>query len=72
MARYLIVIEQGMSSWGAHVPDLPGCIAVGESRAEVGRLIHEAVAFHVEGMKAQGLPVPPPTSEPDVAEITSA
>jgi len=72
MARYLIVVEQGVSSWGAHVPDLPGCIAVGESRAEVVRLIHEAVAFHVEGMKEQGLPVPSPTCEPEVVEITSA
>jgi predicted RNase H-like HicB family nuclease len=72
MARYLIVIEQGMRSWGAHVPDLQGCIAVGESRAEVVRLIHEAVAFPVEGMKAQGLPVPPPTYEPEVVEITTA
>ena len=72
MARYLIVIEQGTSSWGAHVPDLPGCIAVGESRAEVVRLIHEAVAFHVEGMRAQGRPVPPPTYEPEVVENTTA
>ncbi len=72
MARYLTVIEQGESSWGAHVPDLPGCIAVGESREDVVRLIHEAVAFHIEGIKERGLPVPSPTSEPEVVEVTTA
>ena len=72
IARYLIVLEQGEGSWGAHVPDLPGCIAVGESREEVVRLIHEAVAFHIEGMKERGLPVPPPNCEPEIVEVTTA
>ena len=52
--QYLVVIEQGPSSFGAYVPDLPGCVAVGESRAEVTQLIHEAIEFHVEGMKEGG------------------
>ena len=46
--QYLVVIEQGPSSFGAYVPDLPGCVATGETREEVTRLIHEAVAFHLE------------------------
>lgn len=56
--RYLVVIEQGPTSFGAYVPDLPGCIAVAETRAEVKQLIHEAIEFHVEGMKEDGLVVP--------------
>lgn len=47
MRRYMVVVERGESSWGAHVPDLPGCIAVGESRPEVLRLIREAIEFGV-------------------------
>ena len=52
--KYMVVIEQGPESWGAHVPDLPGCVAVGKSRAEVVRLIREAIEFHIEGLKADG------------------
>ena len=45
MTRYMVVVERGATSWGAHVPDLPGCVAVGETRAEVLRLIREAIEF---------------------------
>lgn len=48
--QYLVVIEKGPTSFGAYVPDLPGCVAVGETRAEVTQLIHEAIEFHVEGL----------------------
>ncbi len=61
--KYLVVIEKGESSYGAYVPDLPGCIAVGETRLEVSRLIHESIEFHVEGLLEHGQPVPP-TIEP--------
>jgi predicted RNase H-like HicB family nuclease len=44
------------------VPDLPGCVAVGESREEVEALIHEAIEFHIEGLRADGQPIPEPTS----------
>jgi predicted RNase H-like HicB family nuclease len=71
MTRYMIVIERGESSWGAHVPDLPGCIAVAASREEVIRLIDEAVSFHIEGMRERGLTVPRPTSEPHVVDVTT-
>ena len=49
--RYLVIIEKGRSSWGAHVPDLPGCIAVGATRDEAFHLIREAIALHVEDLK---------------------
>ena len=49
--QYLVIIEKGESSWGAHVPDLPGCIAVAETRHEVRALIKDAIAFHLEGLR---------------------
>ena len=51
--RYLVVVEKGPSSYGAYVPDLPGCVAAGESREEVLSLIREAIALHLEGLKEQ-------------------
>ncbi|MFQ5913752.1 MAG: type II toxin-antitoxin system HicB family antitoxin [Nitrospinota bacterium] len=70
--RYMVVIERGETSWGAHVPDLPGCIAVGETRDEALRLIREAIEFHIEGLRQEGLPVPPPSSEGEFVEIGAA
>lgn len=67
--RYMVVIERGETSWGAHVPDLPGCVAVGETRDEVRRLIREAVALHIEGLRQDGLPVPAPSSEGEFVEV---
>ncbi len=68
--QYLVVIEQGPSSFGAYVPDLPGCVAVGESRPEVTRLIHEAIQFHIEGMKEDGQPIPQPHSTSELVEAS--
>ena len=48
--KYMVVVEQGPTSWGAYVPDLLGCIAAGESRDEVVELIQEAIEFHLEGL----------------------
>lgn len=67
--RYMVVLEQGLSSWGAYVPDLPGCIAAGESEQEALQLIHEAVEFHLEGLKDEGLGVPPPQSTSRYVEV---
>ena len=67
--QYLVVIEKGASSFGAYVPDLPGCVAVGETRAEVTKLIHEAIEFHVEGLKEDGLPIPEPHSTSEFVEV---
>ncbi|MBM4258918.1 MAG: type II toxin-antitoxin system HicB family antitoxin [Deltaproteobacteria bacterium] len=61
--RYLVIIEKGESSWGAHVPDLPGCIAVAKTRKDVRVLIKEAIDFHLEGLRAQGDLIPLPSSE---------
>jgi predicted RNase H-like HicB family nuclease len=60
--KYVVVIEKGPTSYGAYVPDLPGCVAVGESIDEVERLIQEAIEFHLDGMREDGIDVPPPTS----------
>jgi len=70
--RYMVVVERGETSWGAHVPDLPGCVAVGETREEVLRLIREAIEFHIEGLRRDGLPVPPPSSEGEFVEVGAA
>ena len=69
---YTVIFEQGPTSWGAYVPDLPGVIAVGESREDVGRLIQQAIEFHLEGMREEGLPIPLPASFAGVVEINSA
>ncbi len=70
--RYLVVVEEGPKSFGAYVPDLPGCIAAGESRTEVLTLIREAIEFHLEGLKEDGHPAPPPSSSSEVVEVGAA
>jgi predicted RNase H-like HicB family nuclease len=70
--RYLVVIEQAEGGFGAHVPDLPGCIAVGDTEAEVRQLIREAIEFHIEGMRENGEPVPLPSSRAELVDIDAA
>lgn len=60
--RYAVIIERGETSYGAYVPDLPGCIAVGKPREEAEGLIREAIEFHLEGMAEDGDPIPEPTT----------
>jgi predicted RNase H-like HicB family nuclease len=67
--KYAVLIEKGDSSYGASVPDLPGCIAVGKSLEEAQRLIREAIAFHLEGLRAEGLPIPEPTTRCEYVEL---
>lgn len=67
--RYAIVIEKAPSNYAAYVPDLPGCIATGATIAEAEGLIREAIEFHVEGLKADGLPVPPPSSHVEYVDV---
>ena len=69
--KYAVVIEKGQDSYGAHVPDLPGCVAAGESREEVIRLIREAIEFHIEGLREGGQPVPPPSSSVEFIEVAA-
>jgi predicted RNase H-like HicB family nuclease len=52
--KYAVIIERGPNSFGAHAPDLPGCVAAGETREEVITLIKEAIEFHIEGLKEKG------------------
>jgi predicted RNase H-like HicB family nuclease len=64
MIRYAIIIEKADDGgYGAYVPDLPGCIGMGATKEEVMENIAEAIRFHLEGMKAEGIPIPPPNSE---------
>ncbi len=70
--RYLVVIEKGKSSWGAHVPDLPGCVAVAKTREEVRKLIKEAINFHLEDLREHGEPIPTPSSESEFIETDAA
>ena len=67
--QYLVVIEQGPTSYGAYVPDLPGCAAVAESREEVEGLIRDAIEFHIEGLRIGGQPVPEAGSTSQVVSI---
>lgn len=66
---YMVIIEEGENSFGAHVPDLPGCVAVAQTREEVLALIREAVAFHLEGLREDGLPLPPARSRPEMVHV---
>jgi predicted RNase H-like HicB family nuclease len=70
--RYMVVIERGETSWGAHVPDLPGCVAVGETREEVRRLIREAIKLHIDGLNSDGMPVPVPSSAGEFRDRAAA
>jgi predicted RNase H-like HicB family nuclease len=70
--QYTVIIEQGESSWGAYVPDLPGCVATGETREVVQRLLREAIDFHIEGLREQGETVAEPHSFSELVEIDAA
>ena len=70
--RYAIVIERGDTSYGAYVPDLPGCVAVGETREEAVKLIHEAIEAHLEMLREEGEPLPESRSTGDYAEVVLA
>jgi predicted RNase H-like HicB family nuclease len=70
--KYMVVIEKGESSYGAHVPDLPGCMAVGKTREEVLNLIKEAIELHVESLRESGERIPPPSSVGEYIEVKAA
>jgi predicted RNase H-like HicB family nuclease len=69
--RYAIVIEEGDNNYSAYVPDLPGCVSTGDTLEEVKAEIAEAIAFHLEGLRKDGLPIPPPTSRADYVDIAA-
>jgi predicted RNase H-like HicB family nuclease len=66
--RYAIIIEKAEGNYSAYVPDLPGCVAAGDTVEAVEQEIREAIRFHIDGLKADGLPVPKPTSIADYVE----
>jgi predicted RNase H-like HicB family nuclease len=66
--RFAIVIEQAGNNYSAHVPDLPGCVATGKTVACAKEEIRDAIRFHIEGLQADGIAVPPPTSIAEYVE----
>lgn len=66
--RYAVVIEKASGNYSGYVPDLPGCIATGSTPDEVERELREAVRFHIDGLKADGEPVPEPTTRAEYVE----
>ena len=66
---YAIIIEKGNNSYGAYVPDLPGCVAVAETLEEVKQLISEAIIFHLEGLKEEGINIPESVSICDYVDV---
>jgi len=69
--RYAIVIEKGARNYSAYVPDLLGCVAVGDTIEETQREIQEAIEFHLEGMRADGLPIPEPSNRVEYVEVAA-
>lgn len=69
--RYAIVIEKAAENYSAHVPDLPGCVATGGTFEDAAEQIREAIAFHLDGLREDGVPVPPPNSHVEYVDIAA-
>ena len=69
--KYLIILEPTQTGYSAYSPDLDGCIAAGENRSETIALMREAIAFHLEGLEAEGMPIPAPQCEAELVEIAA-
>ena len=69
MNRYLIIVEKTPSGYSAYSPDVPGCVAAGRTRSEVEHEMREAIAFHIEGLRAAGEEVPTPSSEASYCDV---
>jgi predicted RNase H-like HicB family nuclease len=70
--RYLVVVEQGPTSFGAYVPDLPGCVAAAHSREEALQLMREAIELHIEELRMSGQHVPSPSSTGETIDVHAA
>lgn len=68
--RYAIVIERAVANFSAYVPDLPGCVATGSTKEEAEAQIREAIAFHLDGLRQDGEPIPEPSSKVDYVELS--
>lgn len=69
--RYAVVIEKAQQNYSAYVPDLPGCVATGQTVAGVQRSIREAIELHLQGMREDGIPFPQPSSQVDYIEVAA-
>lgn len=69
--RYAIVIGKASSNYAAYVPDLPGCVETGATSEETEVMIREAIEFHLEGLRADSLPIPPPNSQVEYVEVSA-
>ena len=67
--KYTVVIEKAENNYSAYVPDLPGCVATGKTRDEVSCNVREAIAFHIEGLREDGLPAPEPQTSAEFVEV---
>lgn len=70
--KYAVVIEKAEGNYSAYVPDLPGCITVGDTLEEIKQMIGEAIEFHLEGLQEEGLPIPEPTTLCEYVEINNS
>ena len=70
--KYAVIVEEGPTSFGAHVPDLPGCIAVADTKDEVLELIQQAIEFHIEGLREDGQLIPKPASSIEYVDVRAA
>ena len=70
--QYLVVVEKSENGYGAYVPDLPGCVAMAETREETVSLIQEAIEFHINGLKRSGESVPEPKSQGELVDVHAA
>ncbi len=69
--RYVVVYEQTSTGWSAYVPDLPGCVAAGETRMETEQLIRDAIPFHLEGLRDAGEPIPQSGTRTETVEVSA-
>lgn len=67
--EYLVILEKGPTSYGAYVPDLPGCVAAAKTRSEALQLIREAIELHIESLKENGEPIPEPHSSVETVAV---
>jgi predicted RNase H-like HicB family nuclease len=70
--KYAVIYEKSRTGYGAYIPDLPGCVAVGKTLKETQRLIREAIELHLQGMREDGDPIPEPTSIADYVTVSAS
>ena len=68
-AKYVVIIEGSQANVSAYVPDLPGCVATGDTKEETLQRMREAIAMHLEGLREDGLPIPPPSSSAEYLAV---